>query len=52
MMPIATWLSVLILGPGSIAIFAWFLISVRHLFVREKTNHGATLNSPPNLGRQ
>ncbi len=27
-MQIVTWLSVIVLGPGSIAIFVWFLISL------------------------
>ena len=31
-MQIATWLSVLILGPGSVAIFIWFLVSVKKIF--------------------
>jgi hypothetical protein len=35
MMEIATWLSVLILGPGSIAIFVWFLADVKRIFRRE-----------------
>lgn len=29
MMEVATWLSVLALGPGSIAVFLWFLFSLR-----------------------
>jgi hypothetical protein len=29
MMQIVTWLSVLVLGPGSVAIFVWFLFSLR-----------------------
>jgi hypothetical protein len=32
MMRLATWLSVIILGPGSVAIFVWFLIGVRDIF--------------------
>ncbi len=32
MMQIATWLSVLVLGPGSVAIFVWFLFGVRDIF--------------------
>ena len=35
MIEIATWLSVLILGPGSIAIFVWFLLDVKRIFRRE-----------------
>jgi hypothetical protein len=29
MMKVVTWLSVIILGPGSVAIFIWFLFSLR-----------------------
>ena len=32
MMQLATWLSVIILGPGSVAIFIWFLLGVRDIF--------------------
>jgi hypothetical protein len=32
MMQIVTWLSVLVLGPGSVAIFVWFLFSLRGVF--------------------
>jgi hypothetical protein len=32
MMQIATWLSVLVLGPGSIAIFIWFLFGLKKIF--------------------
>lgn len=28
MMELATWLSVIILGPGAVAIFVWFLLDV------------------------
>lgn len=35
MMEIATWLSVLVLGPGSIAIFVWFVISIMEVFRSE-----------------
>jgi hypothetical protein len=31
MMELVTWLSVLVLGPGSVAIFVWFLLSLRRL---------------------
>jgi hypothetical protein len=31
MMPIVTWLSVIILGPGSIAIFIWFLTDLKKI---------------------
>jgi hypothetical protein len=35
MMKLATWLSVLVLGPGSIAIFLWFLWDVKRIFGRK-----------------
>jgi hypothetical protein len=31
-MKLATWLSVLILGPGSVAVFVWFLADVKRIF--------------------
>jgi hypothetical protein len=31
-MKLATWLSVLILGPGAVAVFAWFLADVKRIF--------------------
>jgi hypothetical protein len=31
-MELATWLSVIALGPGSIAIFCWFLWDVKRIF--------------------
>jgi hypothetical protein len=31
MMQIATWLSVIILGPGAVAIFIWFLLDLRRI---------------------
>jgi hypothetical protein len=34
MMPIVTWASVLVLGPGSIAVFVWFLIDLRRGYNR------------------
>ena len=37
MMEVVTWLSVLILGPGSIGIFVWFLISMRGM-LRDEEN--------------
>ncbi len=33
-MEVATWLSVLILGPGSIAIFVWFLFDLKRILRR------------------
>jgi len=35
MMAIVTWLSVLVLGPGSVAIFIWFLFSLKRI-LRER----------------
>lgn len=35
MMELVTWLSVLILGPGSVTIFVWFLFSLRGVFDRD-----------------
>jgi len=32
MLPIVTWLCVIMLGPGSIAVFAWFLWDLRRIF--------------------
>jgi hypothetical protein len=32
MMQVATWISVLILGPGSVAIFIWFLLTLKQVF--------------------
>jgi hypothetical protein len=34
-MKLATWLTVLALGPGSIAIFVWFLADVKRIFRRD-----------------
>jgi hypothetical protein len=31
-MKLATWLSVFVLGPGSIAVFVWFLWDVKRIF--------------------
>ena len=35
MMEIVTWASVIVLGPGSIAIFIWFLCDLRKIFRRD-----------------
>jgi hypothetical protein len=32
---IATWASVVILGPGSIAVFIWFLADLKRIFGRQ-----------------
>lgn len=34
MMQVVTWLAVLVLGPGSAAIFLWFLLTLRQIFRR------------------
>jgi len=31
-MAVMTWIAVAILGPGSLAVFVWFLFDVRKLF--------------------
>lgn len=36
MMAIVTWLAVLMLGPGSAAIFVWFLLSLRRMLRRNE----------------
>jgi hypothetical protein len=38
MMQLATWLSVLILGPGSVAVFVWFLVDVKRIFGSERAD--------------
>jgi hypothetical protein len=32
MMEIVTWLSVIVLGPGAVAVFVWFLVDVKQIF--------------------
>ena len=34
MMQIATWLAVIVLGPGAMAIFVWFLLDLKRIFDR------------------
>lgn len=34
MMEVVTWLSVIVLGPGALAIFVWFLLDVRKMLKR------------------
>jgi hypothetical protein len=36
MMEVVTWLSVLALGPGSVAVFVWFLFSLKDILRRGK----------------
>jgi hypothetical protein len=36
MMKIATWLSVIILGPGAAAIFIWFLLDLKRILRRDE----------------
>lgn len=33
-MKIATWLSVIVLGPGAIALFVWFLFDLKRILRR------------------
>ena len=33
---LATWLAVIILGPGSIAIFLWFLADLKRILRRDE----------------
>jgi hypothetical protein len=35
MFPIITWLSIVVLGPGSIAVFIWFLWDLRQILRRD-----------------
>jgi len=35
MLPFITWLSIVVLGPGSIAIFIWFLWDLRRILRRD-----------------
>jgi hypothetical protein len=35
MMELATWLSVLVLGPGSVLIFVWFLVDLKRILRRK-----------------
>jgi hypothetical protein len=35
MIEIATWLAVIALGPGSVAIFVWFLLDLKRILPRE-----------------
>jgi hypothetical protein len=39
-MKLATWLSVLILGPGSVAVFVWFLADVKRIFGGRRSGEG------------
>lgn len=36
MIEAATWISIAILGPGSLAIFAWFLADLKRIFRRNE----------------
>ena len=31
MMQVVTWLSVIVLGPGAVAIFVWFLLDLKRI---------------------
>ena len=41
MIELATWLSVIVLGPGSVAIFAWFLFDLKRILRPKGTNRNA-----------
>lgn len=43
MIELVTWASVLVLGPGSIAIFLWFVIDLR----RQQKSPGSSTDEPP-----
>jgi hypothetical protein len=53
-MKLATWLSVLVLGPGSIAIFCWFLWDVKRIFGggRGGMARGGEADEPVNAPRE
>jgi hypothetical protein len=36
MMQLATWLSVIVLGPGAVAIFIWFLLDLKRILRRDE----------------
>jgi hypothetical protein len=42
MMQVATWLSVIILGPGSVAIFVWFLADLKRVLGRDDSSDPGT----------
>jgi hypothetical protein len=31
MIPLVTWLSIIVLGPGAVAVFVWFLVDLRRV---------------------
>lgn len=35
-MKIATWLSVVVLGPGAVALFIWFLLDLKRILRRDE----------------
>ena len=35
-MKIATWLSVVVLGPGAVALFIWFLFDLKRILRRDE----------------
>ena len=39
MMELATWIAVLVLGPGALAVFVWFLFDLRKIFAPRNTNN-------------
>lgn len=45
-MELATWLSILVLGPGSIAIFVWFLLDVKRIFHHDARAKSTSSDEP------
>ena len=35
-MQLATWLSVIVLGPGAVGIFIWFLVDLKRIMGRNR----------------
>lgn len=40
MMEWATWLAVIILGPGAVAVFIWFLVDLKRILPKSKDTTG------------
>lgn len=49
-MELATWLSVIVLGPGSVAIFVWFLWDVKRIFRRDGVKGDAKMQASGDSG--
>jgi hypothetical protein len=45
-MELATWLSVLMFGPGSVAVFVWFLADVKRIFGGRRRGQGDEAKVP------